>query len=285
MTNKVALVTCGNSGIDYIKHEYKIDVFRSTLNLDGKEYEDFVEITAEEFYDTIVAHPDIDVSTSQTATGKMAAVYEKLQKDGYNQVLVVTISSKLSGTYQGAVLAADMVEGIDVRVFDSKSVSFGEANLILTAAKMIHSGKSIDEVIAKLEEIRDNTHIYIVVDTLKYLVKNGRLSVSKGVIGGLLKLKPLLELDKEGKIETTEKIRTTSKAQARLIEKFLEDTKGIKMDVFIAFTNNKARAEELGEELKKLCPNILNLHVVPLTPVVGAHAGPGTIGLGYIKVT
>src|SRR5690554_1489059 len=105
MANKIGLLVCGNSGIDYLKVVYPIKVIRSTLILDGKEFEDFVDITADEFYDTIVKNPDIDLHTSQAATGKFVEMYEEFKNEGYKDVIVVTISSKLSGTYQGAVLA------------------------------------------------------------------------------------------------------------------------------------------------------------------------------------
>ena len=137
MGKRTALIVCGNSGVDYMTLDYPVHVFRSILNLDGKEYEDFVDITAEAFYDKIVASPDIDVSTSQTATGKMAEIYQQLKDEGYEDAIVVTISSKLSGTYQGAILAKDMVEDFPVHVIDSRSVSYGEAYLILEAIKDI----------------------------------------------------------------------------------------------------------------------------------------------------
>ena len=105
MSEKIGLVVCGNSGVDYMKLDYPVKMIRSTLNLGGKEYEDYVDIQAKEFYDIINANPEIDLSTSQTSTGKIASVYEELKDEGYTDIIAVVISSKLSGTYQGAVLA------------------------------------------------------------------------------------------------------------------------------------------------------------------------------------
>jgi len=281
MSEKIGLVVCGNSGVDYMKLDYPVKMIRSTLNLGGKEYEDYVDIQAKEFYDIIQANPDIDVSTSQTSTGKIASVYEELKDEGYTDVIAIVISSKLSGTYQGAVLAKDMVPGINVYVIDSRSVSYGEAFLVLEAIKLIKSGHKTRDIIDKLEKIRDNIYIYVLVDTLKFLVKNGRLSATSGFLGTLLKIKPLLHVQRDGSLVPFEKIRTTGKAQQRLLEVVRHDVDGKNVVMFIAYTNNQDKAAEIRKEILAFRPDI-TVELVPLTPVVGAHAGPGTLGVGYI---
>ena len=266
-----------------MKHEYKIDVFRSILYVDEKEYEDFVDITADNFYQTLIANPHTDVKTSQTATGKMLEVYIRLKSEGYTEAIVVTIASLLSGTYQNAVLASQMIEDFKVTVFDSKIVTYPEAKMALTAAKMAKQGSTTEQIIAVLEKIRDNSTIYFAVDTLKYLIKNGRLSVAKGLIANLLKLKPLLWVNKEGKIESVEKIRTAQGARKRLLEKYFEETEGLDVEPYIVYTNNEAIAKEFAHQIMDKNPKIKHIEMYPLTPVVGAHAGPGAIALGYIK--
>ncbi len=212
---KIGIVVCGNSGVDYMKLDYPVRLIRSTLNLDGKEYEDFIDIKADEFYKIIESNPDVDVSTSQTSTGKIASVYEEMKEEGYKDILVIVISSKLSGTFQGAVLAKDLVQGVNVYVVDSRSVSYGEAYLVMEAIKMIKNGSKMVDIIDRIEKIRDHIYIYVLVDTLKFLVKNGRLSAASGFLGTLLKIKPLLHVQRDGSLVPFEKIRTTSKAQAR----------------------------------------------------------------------
>lgn len=281
MSQKIGLILCGNSGVDYEKIDYPVRVFRSTLNLGGKEYEDFVDISADEFYNIVVNNPDIDVSTAQTSTGKMAEIYQELKDEGYTSAIVITISSKLSGTYQGAVLAQEMVEDFPVRVIDSRSVSYGEVFLAKEAIKGINEGKNIDEIASNLETMRENITIYVLVDTLKYLVKNGRLSGVQGMLGSLLKIKPLLRLKSDGALLPYEKIRTKSKARTRLLEVIKEDIKDKKVSMFIVYTNNKDEAILVKKDLLEQ-NNDLDIEVVPLTPVVGAHAGPGTLGVGYI---
>jgi DegV family protein with EDD domain len=282
MMNKIGIVVCGNSGVDYLRLDYPVKVIHSILNLDGKEYEDFVDITAEEFYKKVVNEPDVSISTSQTPTGVIAQTYESLKDEGYTDIISIVISSKLSGTYQGAKLAEDMVDGINVCVIDSKSVAHGEYYLVRRAIEMIKLGHSVEEIEKDLLALRENIKIFVLVDTLKYLVKNGRLSVASGFLGSLLKIKPLLHITEEGALVPLEKIRTTSKARERLLEILQEQIKSLDVEVFIAYTNNLEDAKELKNKILANHPSIV-VDLVPLTPVVGAHAGPGTIGVGYLK--
>lgn len=281
--SKVGLLVCGNSGIDYIEHKYDIPVIRSILLFGDEEYTDFVDITAEQFYAKLDANPDLTPSTAQAATGVILEQYEAMKAKGYDKLLVVSISKHLSGTYEGCMLAAKMIDDCEVTVFDSKSVAYPEAKMILDAAQMLENGHTLEEVIKRLEFIRDNSMIWFGVETLKYLVKNGRLSGAAGFMGSLLKIKPLLEVTKEGKVESIEKIRTSSKATERMIEKFLEEIDGQDVEAFIINTNNPERVEYVRNKVMAARSDIKEIKEYPLTPVVGAHGGPGLVGIGYIK--
>lgn len=277
---KIGVAVCGNSGIDYLVHDKEIRKFRSLLNIEKEEYEDFIEITSDDFYSRLEKNPDLDISTAQTSTGKILEMYEEMKNAGYTKLIVITISKQLSGTYQNAVLAAKMID-IPVIVYDSLSLTYVEALMAMTAKKMADEKKSEEEIIAQLDKIRDNNHVYITVNTLKYLVKNGRLSGVAGAIGSLLKLRPLLHLSKAGKVETLDKIRTTSKAREELKQRFLTEVKDKNVIPFIVYTNNMAEMLDLKDELESHGLN--DVLLIPLTPVVGCHAGPGTMGVGYIE--
>jgi DegV family protein with EDD domain len=222
-------------------------------------------------------------TTAQTATGVMVETIEKMLEKGYEEILIITISSMLSGTYSGAVMAANMIDHDHIHVFDSKSVAYPEARMALDAAEMAARGKSVEEILKHLAFIRDHHGIYFSVDTLKYLVKNGRLSGASGFVGGLLKIKPLLMLTEDGRVESIEKIRTSSKSLNRVVEKFLEDIEGKDVEAFIIHAEADSRVEDVKKELKKRKSDLGELSVYPLTPVVGAHAGPGVVALGYIE--
>jgi DegV family protein with EDD domain len=277
---KIGVAVCGNSGIDYLVHDKEIRVFRSLLNIEKEEYEDFIEISSDEFYQKLDKNPDLDISTAQTSTGKILEMYEEMKQAGYDQLLVITISKALSGTYQNAVLAAKMID-IDVVVYDSFSLTYIEALMAITAKKMADNKKPMAEILKELDRIKEHNHVYITVDTLKYLIKNGRLSNVAGAIGSLLKLRPLLHLSKAGKVETITKVRTTAKAQEELKKRFLDEVAGKNVTAFIVYTNNMAKMLDLKDELEE--KGLENILLIPLTPVVGCHAGPGTMGVGYIE--
>lgn len=280
--SRIGVAVCGNSGMDYLVHDKEIRIFRSLLYIEGKEYEDFVEITTDEFYDRVTRNPDLDIHTAQTSTGKIHEMYQEMIQSGYDELIIVTISQHLSGTYQNAVLAAKLIPDVPIHVFDSQSLSYVEATLASTAKKMADEQKSSQDILDRLAWIRDHNQIYVTVDTLKYLVKNGRLSNAAGFFGTLLKLKPLLEISKAGKVVTVDKIRTTQKARQEMLKRFKQDIHGKTVDSFIIYTNNLAELFDLQEQLEQI-PGIQDVKMIPLTPVVGCHAGPGTMGLGYIE--
>jgi len=280
---KIGVIVCGNSGIDYIKHDYDIRVMRSMLLFGGEEYTDFVDITAEAFYEKLRADQKIIPSTAQTATGVILELYENMRDEGYEEIIAITISSKLSGTYEGAQMAAKMVEGVKVTVFDSLSVATAEAHMALTAAKMAKEGKKMTDIVDALTKIREGQGLLVSVDTLLYLVKNGRLSGASGFVGNLLKIKPMLQLSRDGKIEAAEKIRTRKKAIDRIIDKFLTDYAQEGVEPFIVHAHDQETADQIRQRLLEARPDFKEIKDYPLTPVVGAHAGPGAVAIGWIK--
>jgi len=278
--SKIGVAVCGNSGIDYMVHDKEIRKFRSLLLIENKEYEDFVDINADDFYAQLKQNPDLDIHTAQTSTGYLVDMYNEMHSAGYDELIIITISKELSGTYQNAVLAAGMVD-IKIHVFDSTSLSYVEALMAITAKKMADQGKTVKEILDEITFIRDHNHIIVAVDTLKYLVKNGRLSNASGLLGSLLKIKPLLEVSKAGKVETLTKIRTTAKAREEMKRIFLAEVKGKKIVPFIVYTNNMQEMFDIKDEYE--AEGLEDMLLIPLTPVVGCHAGPGTMGVGYIE--
>jgi len=280
--SKIGIIACGNSGIDYINHDFDIPVIRCILLMKGKEYTDFIDISAEEFYKKLNEDDTLIASTSQASTGEMVEVFKSMKAKGYDELLMISISQKLSGTYENAILAAKMMGDFKVTIFNSKTLSYPQAKMTLDAAKMVKDGKSLVEIIEHLEYIRENSSIWFAVDTLKYLVANGRLSGASGFVGSLLKLKPLLQVSKEGTIDSIEKIRTTYKAANKVVEKFLKVTEGKDIEPFIIHSHAPERVERVRKMIMDARPEIKEIKAYPLTPVVGAHAGPNIVALGYI---
>lgn len=280
--NKLGLMVCTNSAIDYLGLDFDVKVIRSMVILGDKEYVDYEELTAKEFYEKIESNPTIVPRTSMASTGTMLEAYEKLRDDGCDTILFVTISSKMSGIYDNAVMASKMVEGVDVRVFDSKSVGYVECAMIIKAHEGYKAGKSIDEILKDLEYIRDNNKIYFAVNDLKYLIKNGRLSNAAGFMANMLKIKPLLEIDKAGAVVSIEKIRTFKKAVDRVIEKFLDETEGKDVEAFIVHANNPETTDYIREKVLSIRPSLGEIKDYLLTPAVAAHSGPKAITIGYM---
>jgi DegV family protein with EDD domain len=280
MKDKIAIIACSNSCLDYFEYPYDIPIFRSTLHLGDKDYLDYIDISADKFYETLEQNPDLFPSSSYMPLGQMIEIYEERVRKGYNKAIVITISKNMSGIYNAALMAAKQVEGLDVTVFDSKTLAYPQAKMALVAAEMAKQSKTVPEILNELEYIRDNNKIYFAVNTLTYLVKNGRLSNASGFIGNTLKIKPLLTISEEGKVETTEKVRTFSKAVNKMMERFFSETDGLNIEPFIIHANNKKTRDEIITMLKEKS-NIDHVFTMPLTAVVGAHAGPKTIGIGY----
>jgi len=281
MNKKIAIVTCSNACLDYMEFDHDIKVFRSAIHLGDESFVDYIDIKADEFYKRLEEDKSLFPSTSFMPLGQMVGIYEDLVKEGFTHALVIPISKEMSGINNAARLAGEQVKDLDVTIFNSRTVAYPEAKMVLLAADMVKEGKDIPEILKELEFIRDNNKIYFAVNTLTYLVKNGRLSNASGFLGGALKIKPLLTVSKEGKVETVEKIRTFKKAVDRVIEMYFKETKGLDVEPFVIHANNNETKDYIINILKENDPKLKNIITIPLTAGVGAHAGPKTVGLGY----
>lgn len=280
---KIAILTCSNAGLDYLDYPQDIEILRSVIHFGNDEsFNDFIDMDAKTFYERIKANPDDIPKTSYVALGKMIQIFESLEKKGYEEAIVITISGNLSGLNEAVKRAGEEV-GIKVISFDSKTLAYAEAYMVLEAHRLAEEGKSSEKIIEHLEFIRDHNEVYFAVDTLLYLVKNGRLTKLQGTLGTMLQLKPLLTINKDGKVETLEKIRTSRKAQKRVLEKYIEKTKDMNCITYISHAHADDYVAWFIEEIKKVFPE-RKVVVAYLTPVVGAHTGPKALGLGYIEI-
>lgn len=280
---KVAILTCSNAGLDYLDYPKDIRILRSMIHFGADEsYNDFIDMDAKTFYTRIKENPNDIPKTSYVSIGTMINTFEELEKEGYEEALVIVISSELSGLYDAVVRTASEVN-IKVTVFDSKTLAYSEAYMALEAHRLAEEGKNVNDILPYLEKIRDNDKVYFAVDTLLYLVKNGRLSKLSGTVGTMLKLKPLLVLGDDGKVATLEKIRSITKAHERVFEKYREESEGKNVITFISHAHADVYVEWFLKKIKETFPK-RKVVVAYLTPVVGAHAGPHAIGLGYITL-
>lgn len=283
---KIKVILCSNSGIDYVDHPYDIDVFRSVVVYSAEErYDDYTEIKADDFYRRLVEDKEVFPHTAYCTPGKMIETFENAKAQGYEGALVILISKPLSGLNNAVRLYAEEVEDFPVTVYDSNSISYPQAYMGVEACRMFSEGATLDEVLKRLDFIRDNHHIIFTVDTLEYLIKNGRLSKFSGMIANMLSIRPILHLNKEGKVETITKERTSKRARKTVLEMFLNEIEGKKVKPFILHALAKDEVlQELENAIKEARPDIGEVDKYLLTPVVGSHTGPGTIALGYVII-
>lgn len=281
---KIKVAATSTSCLDYYPEEHNIDIIRIKMNIDDKELLDGLDIKAEEFYEKLRNNPNWIPKTSQPSIGEMVDYFLSLANQGYTHAFVVTISSKLSGTYNSLYQASLLVKDkIEVIVFDSKTVCFSEGYIALEAYNMFKNNCSIEEVLNRLEYLKNNNTIFFAVDSLTQLVNNGRLSGAQAFFGKMLKIKPILQVQNDGSIVAIEKYRNIKKALKDITNKINQYTNGKDYYAHILYAGKSPLRDYFIKLLKEEL-NLENLYEAPATPVVGAHIGPDVIGIGiFIK--
>ena len=277
---KRIVATTSTSCLDYYKHNFDIRTIRIKIDMgDNTLKDDGTEIKADEFFAKMEADKHLVPKTSQPSLGELINFFESLADEGYEEVIVTTISSKLSGTYNGICQCQDILKDrINIIPFDTKTVCFNEGYFALTAAEMIENNRTTEDILARLEYLRSNVRIFFAVDSLECLVKNGRLTGAQGFLGKILKIKPILEVEADGTIEAVETMRTTKKALERLGTYLEEYVKGHDYYAYIVYTGSDLKQYFIDVLKDKF--NLTNLDERPCSPVVGCHVGPNAIGLG-----
>ena len=253
-----------------------------TVCFGQEEYADAVTLTHQEFYEKLTTNPN-HPTTSQVTPAAFADAYRHLTAGG-DEVVVITISSKLSGTYQSAVIAADDYEG-KVFVVDSLSATIGERLLLQYAMSLAQSGASAREIAAKLDEIKGRVRIFATLDTLEYLKKGGRISATTAVVGGLLNIKPAIAVV-DGEVASVGKARGNKGANA-LLRQLIENSGQIddSMPVCLAYSGSTdENLRKFVEETPDLWEGFQgNLPIATVGCVIGAHVGPGAVAVSYFE--
>ncbi|MBA8759565.1 DegV family EDD domain-containing protein [Staphylococcus schleiferi subsp. coagulans] len=277
---KIAVMTDSTSYIpQHVLEKNNIRVVPLSITLEnGENYKENISIFADEFYDILEKSATIP-TTSQPAIGEMINAYEAYKNEGYTDVITVHLSSGISGAYQTALQAADMVEGINVHPVDSKIACLPEGALVIRALDLIAQGLDVQEILADLIEMRDHTGAFLVVDDLKNLHKSGRITGAQAWIGNLLKMKPVLTFE-DGLIVPYEKVRTKKKALKLIEQKAIEladqfDT----ATVMVIGGNNKEESRDVFQSLRERFPE-KNFAFSEFGPVISSHIGLGGFGIG-----
>lgn len=251
-----------------------ITVVPLTLNFEGRSLLDGVDIRPSEFYRKLpnaTTHP----TTSQPSAGRFAETYAELLKD-HDEIISIHISEKLSGTYTSAVQGADMTDPKRVHVVDSQLVSMSLGLITLAASEMAAKGGDAANLVARISEMRDQVQTYFSVATLEFLRRGGRIGRASAMLGSVLQVKPVLCI-RDGLVTPLERVRTFDRALNRVVELTRDVNRGKGLCVIVGHADAEEDAGRVARELEPVCETLM---IQPLGPVVGAHAGPGVVGVG-----
>lgn len=283
--SKIGIMTDVNAGLDYIGYDPKIPTLRSIINFGDEHFVDGIEIKADKFYERLVSDKLIP-STSAPTLGDAMEVLDEFVKEGYTDAIMYSISYQLSSIGQMVeTLKDEYSDRIKIHVVDTKTATYIQGYIAVEAKRMADEGKSVEEILEYSNYLISNQSAYFVVDNLMYLVKNGRLSGASGFAGTLFKIKPILTINKEGKIVSLEKVKTHHKAIERALELVCNDIEmAPKAKVLVFHTLRENDAKEIVKHLEEKYPQNCPIELHMITPAVGAHIGCGILGFGCFKL-
>ncbi|HDI0137945.1 TPA: fatty acid kinase binding subunit FakB1 [Staphylococcus aureus] len=280
---KIAVMTDSTSYLSQdLIDKYNIQIAPLSVTFDdGKNFTESNEIAIEEFYNKMASSQTIP-TTSQPAIGEWITKYEMLRDQGYTDIIVICLSSGISGSYQSSYQAGEMIEGVNVHAFDSKLAAMIEGCYVLRAIEMVEEGYEPQQIIDDLTNMREHTGAYLIVDDLKNLQKSGRITGAQAWVGTLLKMKPVLKFE-DGKIIPEEKVRTKKRAIQTLEKKVLDIVKDFEeVTLFVINGDHFEDGQALYKKLQEDCPSGYQVAYSEFGPVVAAHLGSGGLGLGYV---
>ena len=264
--------------MDYAK-ELNIDILPLTVRFGENDYKCGIDLTNEAFYDKLTN----DSNNPTTAAVNPYEFEEVFQKyiDAGDEIVAIIFSKYMSATFQSASIAAENVKSDHLHLIDCENGAMGQTLLIQTAVSMRDEGKSATEIADTIRNLLPKTMTYIVVDSLEYLKRGGRISKSAALIGGLMKLHPVLQVVADG-AKPVDKVKGKKSANAWLINKLQEAPADTNYKLVIGHSNAPERAEALKEQFREA--GITNeIFITCIGPVVGTHIGPNCLGIGYIE--
>jgi DegV family protein with EDD domain len=283
--SRVAVMTDSNSGITQAEaKEMGITVLPMPFYIDEKMYYEDIDLSQEEFYERLKA--DCEIKTSMPIIGNVTDAWDKLLLE-YDEVVYIPMSSGLSSSCETAYMLSQDYDG-KVEVVDNQRISITQRQSVLDAMALAEAGKSAAEIKQILLDEKFESSIYIMLDTLYYLKKGGRITPAAAALGSLLKLKPVLQIQGE-KLDAFAKARTTKQGKSIMIETMKKDfaerfksPDGANMNLAMAYTYDLAAAEEFKAEVHEAFPNneiVMN----PLSLSVSCHIGPGALAIACSK--
>ncbi len=275
---KIAVITDSSSNltlkyIDSVKNLYMLPLL---ISIDDKFYRDQIEIDSATVYERL---PKTDVKTSLPDMNDLEEAIEKFKSEGYTDILVITLSSKLSGTYNAVRNGIKEVTGIKLHMYDTKTLSMALGYMVMEAVELIDKKLSVAKVIEKLDVLRQKDLLAMfTVETLKWLRKGGRIGKVEGTIGEILHVKPVIGVTDEGIYYTISKgfgMKRTFITMRKELKKFFGDDL---IEVTLHYGNDSTYAESVKEKILDEM-NVTRVNLSQLTPVLGVHVGPGILAM------
>ncbi|MHB8780649.1 MAG: DegV family protein [Candidatus Geothermincolia bacterium] len=278
----IRIVTDSTAGLpEELISARNIKVVPLMVNFDTESFREGVDLDNADFYRRLKASEKLP-TTSQPAVGDFKRAYEELAAAGAGAIISIHIAEGISGTVQSAQTAAAELPELNIKVINSRLAGMGLAMAVLVAADEIAAGKDVDAVVRSVVELAAKVKLYFVVDTLEYLHKGGRIGGAKALMGSVLNIKPILGL--ENVIEPVDKARGRTKAIARLVEIAVKDLGGKTCRYALTHAQDEEGVKELQQAFVAAVKCEGAPLITPVSPVIGAHVGPGTVGLAYYAV-
>lgn len=279
---KIAIITDSNSGITVEQaKELGIHILPMPFFVNGEVFFEGVTLTQDEFYKKL--NEDADISTSQPSPGDVTKMWEELLKE-YESIVHIPMSSGLSGSCGTAKMLAEEYDG-KVFVVDNKRISVTQRQSVLDAIMLRDKGLSVSEIHEVLEKEAHEASIYVAVDTLKYLKKGGRITPAAAAIGGILKIKPILQIQGD-KLDSFAKARGMKQAEKTMIEAIKKDRderfKGHEVYIHVAYSGEEKIGQKWRDKIKEEFPE-MDVHMDPLSLSVACHTGDGALGIVCMK--
>lgn len=277
----VRIITDGTSDMSPRRGaELGVDIIPMPVFFGQESFLDGVDITREEFFCRLASSRDLP-TTSQLNPDDFLDLFRKYADQG-DQVVGIFVSTQLSGTCQSACIARDMVEGGEIHIVDSRTVTFALALLVEEAARMRDQGLGAAEIAGQVEALARRTRLLAVVDTLTYLKKGGRISAATAAVGGLLGIRPIVGVDSRGTVEALGKARSIAHGLEWIARRIEEEPADPARLVAYGHSNAPERVPACVDALKGVLPQAQPPLMGSIGAVVGTHVGPGAVGVAYI---
>ncbi|MBR3593083.1 MAG: DegV family protein [Clostridia bacterium] len=249
-----------------------------SVSLDGNDYKDGVTLTADKFYEILTSTEDFP-RTAQPSPQEFLDLFEEVKQNG-DELIYFALSSSLSGTYQGANMAAAMTEYDGIYIIDTRTATHMIGVLAEYAKRRVDEGAKATDIVAECEELKSKVKVLAGLDTLEYLRRGGRLGNASAVIGSLAKIKPIITVTEEGKVEAIGKGLGVGRAMQMIMEKLSECEIDDRFPIYALYTYGTENVEELKERLSAAGYNVSDTRQVGST--IGAHIGPGVYAVMFV---